>query len=92
MITTLKPGRNVNERQQAERNVRSKVEEIIEKVRQHGDTAIRELSVAFDRWDRESYRLSQSEIDQLLKEIIWLKRRFHRVESAIQPLVDDLRK
>jgi sulfopropanediol 3-dehydrogenase len=66
MITILKPGRNLDERQQAERDVRTKVEEIIERVRQHGDTAIRELSVAFDKWDRESYRLSKSEIDQLL--------------------------
>ncbi len=48
MITTLKPGRNLDDRQQAERNVRVTVEEIIEKVRNRGDTAIRELSVGFD--------------------------------------------
>jgi sulfopropanediol 3-dehydrogenase len=69
MITTLKPGRNLDERQQAERNVRTTVEEIIEKVRNHGDFAIRELSVGFDKWDRESYRLTTSEIEQLLASV-----------------------
>ena len=80
MIITLKPGRNVNERQQAERDVRTKVEEIIENVRQHGDSAIRELSVAFDQWDRESYRLSKSEIDQLLDTLP--KAVIHDIEFA----------
>src|ERR1700730_1522036 len=69
MITTLKPGRHLDERQQAERNVRNTVEEIIEKVRNQGDAAIRELSVGFDKWDRESYRLRTSEIEQLLDSV-----------------------
>src|SRR5260221_56011 len=69
MITTLKPGRSLDERQQAERNIRATVEEIIEKVRNHGDAAVRELSVEFDKWDRESYRLSTSEIGQLLDSV-----------------------
>jgi sulfopropanediol 3-dehydrogenase len=69
MFTTLKPGRNLDERQQAERNVRSTVEEIIEKVRNQGDAAVRELSVGFDQWDRESYRLRTSEIEQLLDSV-----------------------
>src|SRR6266403_5276146 len=69
MITTLKPGRNLDERQQAERNIRATVEEIIEKVRNRGDAAIRELSVGFDKWDRKSYRLSTSEIEQLLDSV-----------------------
>src|SRR3984893_4340052 len=69
MITTLKPGRNLDDRQQAERNVRATVEEIIEKVRNRGDAAIRELSMGFDQWDRESYRLSTPEIEQLLDSV-----------------------
>src|SRR5246500_2674394 len=69
MITILKPGRNLDERQQAERNVRATVEDIIENVRNHGDAAVRELSVGFDKWDRESYRLSTSEIKQLLDSV-----------------------
>jgi sulfopropanediol 3-dehydrogenase len=69
MITTLKHGRNLDERQQAERNVRAIVEEIIEKVRKTGDAAVRELSVGFDKWDRENYRLSRSEIEQLLDSV-----------------------
>src|ERR1700738_281812 len=69
MITILKHGRSLDEKQQTERNVRATVEEIIEKVRKNGDSAIRELSVGFDSWDRKSYRLSRTEIEQLLDSV-----------------------
>src|SRR6266436_7637284 len=69
MITILKHGRSLDEKQQTERNVRATVEEIIEKIRKNGDNAIRELSVGFDKWDRESYRLSRPEIEQLLDSV-----------------------
>ncbi|RVH51387.1 histidinol dehydrogenase [Sinorhizobium meliloti] len=38
------------------------VEALLEKVRTGGDGAVRELSVQFDKFDRESYRLSNDEI------------------------------
>jgi hypothetical protein len=38
-----------------------------------------------------SVTLEKKTVEQLLEEILWLKKRLHRVESAIQPLVDDLR-
>lgn len=34
-----------------------------------------------------SVTLEKKTVDQLIKEIVWLKRRLHRVESAIEPLV-----
>ena len=39
-----------------------------------------------------SVTLEKKTVEALLSEIIWLKRRLHRVESAIQPLVDELRR
>ncbi len=94
MITILKHGRSLDEKQQTERNVRATVEEIIEKIRKNGDNAIRELSVGFDKWDRESYRLSRPEIEQLLdsvpKRVIQFAQRQIRTfaEAQRKALVD----
>jgi vacuolar-type H+-ATPase subunit D/Vma8 len=38
-----------------------------------------------------SVTLEKKTVEALLNEITWLKKRLHRVETAIQPLVDDLR-
>ena len=46
-----------------ERQVRETVERILADIAARGDAAVRELSVTFDGWDREDYRLSQAEID-----------------------------
>ena len=45
-----------------DRQVRETVERILADVEARGDEAVRELSVKFDKWDRESYRLTQAEI------------------------------
>jgi vacuolar-type H+-ATPase subunit D/Vma8 len=39
-----------------------------------------------------SVTLEKKTVEALIQEIIWLKRRLHRVENAIQPLVEELRK
>jgi len=38
-----------------------------------------------------SVTLEKKQVEALIQEISWLKKRLHRVESAIQPLVDELR-
>jgi len=38
-----------------------------------------------------SVTLEKKQVDQLLNEILWRKKRLHRVETAIQPLVEELR-
>ncbi|APG87456.1 histidinol dehydrogenase (plasmid) [Sinorhizobium americanum CCGM7] len=40
------------------------VEALLAKVKNGGDKAVRELSIQFDKLDRESYRLSKAEIDR----------------------------
>jgi sulfopropanediol 3-dehydrogenase len=46
----------------SDRRVRDTVEGILADIAERGDAAVRELSVKFDNWDREDYRLSDKEI------------------------------
>jgi sulfopropanediol 3-dehydrogenase len=50
-------------RQDADRQVRETVERILADIAENGDEAVRRLSVQFDKLDRESYQLTQVEID-----------------------------
>ena len=63
MAEWLKRGMVADERAAADRKVRDVVEATLADIEQRGDAAVRDLSVKFDRWDREDYRLSQAEID-----------------------------
>jgi len=49
--------------------VRRTVESILDDVRQRGDAAVRELSVKFDNWSPESFRLSQADIDAIMAKV-----------------------
>lgn len=48
----------------ADQAVRHTVESIITDIGERGDAAVRELSIKFDGWDRDSYRLTDGEIAQ----------------------------
>jgi sulfopropanediol 3-dehydrogenase len=50
----------------ADQRVRETVETIIADVAERGDAAVRDWSIKLDRWDRESYRLSEAEIAQCI--------------------------
>lgn len=63
-----------------DRQVRETVERILADIAQRGDEAVRELSVKFDRWDRDDYRLSQQEIDACLATLS--KQDIHDIEFA----------
>lgn len=78
---------------EADRQVRDMVEATLADIATRGDAAVRELSVRFDGWDREDYRLSPAEIqaciDQLsgqaLKDIEFAQaqvRNFAQVQRA----------
>ncbi|WP_165250515.1 histidinol dehydrogenase [Paludisphaera soli] len=66
METWLKRGADQAEATAADAKVRETVERILDDVSRRGDAAVRELSVKFDGWDREDYRLSPAEIDACL--------------------------
>ena len=69
MPVWLKRGKNVEERAEADRQVRATVEAILGDIEKRGDAAIRELSQKFDKWDRTDFRLSQTEIDACMAEL-----------------------
>jgi sulfopropanediol 3-dehydrogenase len=62
MVVYLKRGRGAALRAEDQAKVRATVEAILTDIEDRGDAAVRELSVKFDSWDREDYRLTSSEI------------------------------
>ncbi len=62
----LKQGATSQARNERDREVRDTVEKILADVSARGDAAVRELSVRFDGWDRESFRLTDAEIERCM--------------------------
>lgn len=54
MAIHLKRGQAVDLRAGIDRQVRDTVEAILADVEARGDVAVRDLSIRFDRWDRET--------------------------------------
>lgn len=69
MATFLKTGKSQTEIAKADAAVRETVEKIIQDVAQRGDEAVRELSAKFDKWSPESFRLTQEQIDEIIKSV-----------------------
>lgn len=63
MVFYLKRGANAEVKADIDRKVRDTVEVVLADIEERGDAAVRELSIKFDGWDRDDYRLSQAEID-----------------------------
>jgi sulfopropanediol 3-dehydrogenase len=93
MARWLKQGVSDAKRQETSAEVRRVVENAIDNIRARGDAAVREMSVHFDHWDRDDYRLTRAEIgyclDQLtpgnLKDIEFAQtqvRRFAEIQRA----------
>ncbi|HLG89169.1 MAG TPA: histidinol dehydrogenase [Alphaproteobacteria bacterium] len=62
MATYLKRGAATEVKAEADRKVRDIVESTLADIERRGDAAVRELSIKFDGWDRDDYRLSDAEI------------------------------
>jgi sulfopropanediol 3-dehydrogenase len=62
-VQYLKRGATAQAKADADRQVRDIVEAALADIAARGDAALRDMSNKFDGWDRENYRLSQSEID-----------------------------
>ena len=93
MAQWLKSGTAADIRAAADRAVRDTVETILANIEKRGDDAVRELSVKFDGWDRQSYLLTEREkqdcLDQLsaqdLKDIEFAQdqvRNFAKIQRA----------
>lgn len=62
MARHLKRGRDATLRAEDAAKVRLTVEGILADIEARGDKAVRELSLKFDDWDREDYRLTDAEV------------------------------
>ena len=69
MAEWLKRGATAEVRADKDRDVRASVEAILADIETRGDAAVRELSVRFDAWDRESYRLEANEIQECFDQL-----------------------
>ena len=69
MARWLKQGLPEEERRAQDAKVRETVETILTDIEHRGDEAVRELSIRFDDWHREDFRLSPEEIESCLDEV-----------------------
>jgi sulfopropanediol 3-dehydrogenase len=69
MATYLKTGKSAEEKAAEDARVRETVEKALDDIARRGDEAVREMSVRFDKWDRDDYRLSQAEIDDCIGQL-----------------------
>jgi len=65
----LKRGAETATLAEADRAVRQAVESILADIAGRGDAAVRELSIKFDQWDRDDYRLTAAEIEGCLSQL-----------------------
>jgi sulfopropanediol 3-dehydrogenase len=69
MARFLKRGRDANAVAEDDAKVRATVEGILADIKARGDAAVRELSIRFDKWDRQNFRLSEGEIQACLDQL-----------------------
>ncbi len=68
-ITHLKHGKPAADRAEDDARTAAVVATTLKDIEQRGDVAVRELANKFDGYDRDSYRLSQDEIDALIAKV-----------------------
>ena len=69
MAQWLKKGRDATQAKKDDAQVRTIVETILADIANRGDTAVRELSIKFDGWDRRDFRLTDKEIRDCMSEL-----------------------
>ena len=68
-ITHLKHGKPAADRAEDDAKTAAVVAATLKDIEQRGDVAVRELANKFDGYDRDSYRLSQDEIEALIAKV-----------------------
>lgn len=69
MAEFLKKGKSESSILEDDIKVQEAVAGIIRNIRQNGDKAVRELSIQFDKWDPQSFKLSDSEIAEIVASV-----------------------
>ena len=80
MAEYLKRGATAEAKATSDRKVRDTVESILADIETRGDAAVRELSIRFDNWDRDSYRLTGDEIQGCIDQLS--RQDLHDIEFA----------
>ena len=80
MAVWLKTAKSVETRREENDKVRRIVETALEEITARGDDAVREMSIKFDNWERDDFRLSQSEIDACVASLS--EQDIHDIEFA----------
>ena len=68
-IKHLKRRIDISAIEAADAKVRATVESILDDVRHRGDAAVRDFSAQFDKWSPPGFRLSKSEIDDVIRKV-----------------------
>lgn len=68
-VQTIKQGVNSSTKQNLDNKVRESVESTLKRIEEGGDKVVRALSEAFDKFSPASFRLSQNEIEALIKDV-----------------------
>lgn len=69
MSYILKQGKNQAEVKQSDEKVRNIVSETIQNIENYGDQTLRELSIKFDNWNPDSFRLTDKQIQNIVSNI-----------------------
>jgi sulfopropanediol 3-dehydrogenase len=69
MTKVIKAGVASAEKRKTDTEIQSTVSNIIEQIASEGDEGLRRLSTKFDKWNRQDYRLTQSEIGLILDSV-----------------------
>jgi sulfopropanediol 3-dehydrogenase len=69
MARHLKTGRTPEQTTAEAKKLRDIVTGILEDIESRGETAFREISEKFDKWNPPTFRLSQQEIDDCLSQL-----------------------
>ncbi|MGB7337278.1 MAG: histidinol dehydrogenase [Phototrophicaceae bacterium] len=77
-VTYLKRGKTVDEKAQADAKVQDSVKSILADIAERKDEAVRELSEKFDKWSPENFKLSDSQIQEIM-------------DSLSQQVIDDIK-
>jgi sulfopropanediol 3-dehydrogenase len=77
MIKVIKAGVASTEKRKIDPEIQRTVINIIDQIASEGDQGLRRLSAKFDKWDRDNYRLTKSEIE-------------HIFDSVPKPVIHDI--
>lgn len=80
MAIWLKRGATAEAKASSDKEVRDTVEAILADIETRGDVAVRDLSIRFDKWNRESYRLTNNEIQSCIDQLS--RQDIHDIEFA----------